>query len=65
MNSPTWTLHVDGALGTESQEAGFVLKGLAGMKVLKEITFSFSITNDVAEYEALISGLELAKKTDV
>lgn len=35
------------------------------MEVSKVVKFSFLVTNNVAEYEALTSALELAKKIDI
>lgn len=35
------------------------------MEVTKSVEFSFPVTNNVAEYEALISGLELARRVDI
>lgn len=45
--------------------AGLVLQGLEGMKVTKSIKFSFLVTNNVAEYETLMSGLELAERVQI
>ncbi|WP_271039623.1 reverse transcriptase domain-containing protein [Agrobacterium sp. ST15.13.040] len=62
---PEWTLHVDGASGSEHQGAGIVIRGPEGLEVMKAIKFSFNVTNNVAEYEALIAGLRLARKIGV
>lgn len=65
MNNPVWTLRVDGVSGIEKQRAGLILKRPEGMEFTKAVKFSFSVINNVAEYEALISGLDLARKTDI
>lgn len=57
---PEWTLHIDGALGVKRKGAVLVLRGPERMKATKAIKFSFLVTNNVTEYEVLISGLELA-----
>lgn len=51
---PAWTLHVDRASGAERQGAELVLE------VSKAMKFTFPITNNVSEYEALLSRLKLA-----
>lgn len=56
---------MDGASGPEKQGVGLVIKGPEGLEVPKSVKFSFPVTSNVAEYKALISGLELARKVDV
>lgn len=60
-----WTLHVNGVSGAERKGAGLVLQGPEGMEVIKAIKFSFLVTNNIAEYEALISGLELVGRVQI
>ena len=55
-----WTLHTDGAVNAEGCGAGIVLTSPAGEKYEHSISLSFEVTNNEAEYEALIAGLELA-----
>lgn len=50
---------------SKNKEQGSFLKRLEGIEVSKMIKFSFSVTNNVAEYKALILGLEFSRKTDI
>lgn len=42
-----------------------VIRGPEGMRVLKAVKFTFLVTNNAIENEALLAGLELARKADV
>ena len=55
-----WMLHVDGAVNNEGSGADIVLVSPEGHRLLSAIHFTFKISNDDAEYEALIGGLRLA-----
>ncbi|GMI95742.1 hypothetical protein HRI_003243500 [Hibiscus trionum] len=56
-----WTLHVDGSVVANGAGVGILLTGPNTCEEWKYITtFSFPISNNTAEYEALIDGLELA-----
>lgn len=57
---PAWTLHVDRALNQEGCGTGLVLKTDKGLLTKFAITLGFASTNNEAEYEALIAGLEIA-----
>ena len=56
-----WALKVDGSSTNERSGAGIILKSPEGFTIQTTISFSFSATNNQAEYEALIAGLKLAK----
>ncbi|XP_047178526.1 uncharacterized protein LOC124845470 [Vigna umbellata] len=56
-----WTLYVDGSSERSGGGAGIVLEGPDGFVVEQAIVFRFKISNNQAEYEAVIAGLELAK----
>ncbi|XP_052197357.1 uncharacterized protein LOC127804524 [Diospyros lotus] len=60
-----WLLFVDGASGSQGSGAGIVLVSPEGDTLEYSLRFSFSSTNNVAEYEALIAGMRIAKKLKV
>ena len=53
--------HVDGSKTQFGGGAGIVLYAPNGMKFLYDVKLNFLVTNNEAEYEALITALELAK----
>ncbi|PKA46019.1 hypothetical protein AXF42_Ash021324 [Apostasia shenzhenica] len=55
-----WSLHVDGASGSQSQGAGILLTSPMGAVLHQAVTLQFKTTNNQAEYEALIAGLKFA-----
>ncbi|XP_025607612.1 uncharacterized protein [Arachis hypogaea] len=57
-----WRLHVDGASNQMSGGAEIILESPAGVIYEQSIKFEFSVSNNQAEYEALIGGLALAKE---
>ena len=57
-----WTLHVDGASSKNGSGAGVALEGPGGEVFNYALKFLFPVTNNVAEYEAMIVGLRLAKE---
>ena len=58
---PVWTLHVDGSSTQTGSGAGFVLTGPHDEKISYALKFGFDVSNNAAEYEALIAGSKLAK----
>lgn len=52
-------LQVDGSAGKIGCRAGIILKNPEGLRLQKEVHFNFQTTNNVAEYEALLAGLNL------
>ncbi|XP_014499255.1 uncharacterized protein LOC106760320 [Vigna radiata var. radiata] len=62
---PTWTLSMDGSLDRKGGGAGVVLEGPNGELVEQAISFNFQLSNNQAEYEALISGLLLAVELEI
>ncbi|XP_014521800.1 uncharacterized protein LOC106778352 [Vigna radiata var. radiata] len=56
-----WTLYVDGAFGRTVSGAGVVLEGPNGFLMEHSLIFKFKASNNQAEYEALLAGLQLAK----
>ncbi|XP_074323242.1 uncharacterized protein LOC141660177 [Apium graveolens] len=61
----SWTLHVDGSATAERSGVGLILSDPGGFTIQQAITFAFRATNNQAEYEALLSGLRLAKSLGV
>ncbi|XP_025617398.1 uncharacterized protein [Arachis hypogaea] len=57
-----WKLHVDGASNQTFGGAGIILESSAGVAYEQSIRFDFPVSNNQAEYEALIGGLILAKE---
>ncbi|GKV30878.1 hypothetical protein SLEP1_g39649 [Rubroshorea leprosula] len=62
---PIWVLYVDSPANIEGSGAGAVLLGPDGFKSKHALRFKFQITNNAAEYEALIYGLKLASELKV
>ena len=57
-----WKLYVDGSSTETSSGAGIILVSLNGVKLSCVVHFKLKVTNNQAEYEALLSGLRLAKE---
>lgn len=57
-----WTLHVDRSSTTSSSNARLLLTTPVGLEVKYAIRLGFNRMNNEAEYEALITGLSLAKE---
>nr|XP_017225259.1 PREDICTED: uncharacterized protein LOC108201488 [Daucus carota subsp. sativus] len=60
-----WILHTDGAVNNEGARAEIVLISPEGHRLLNAIHFTFQLSNNDAEYEALIGGLRLALEMKV
>ncbi|KAI5335039.1 hypothetical protein L3X38_025172 [Prunus dulcis] len=62
LRQPLWTLYVDGSPNAQGGRVGLVL--ISPDKVVLEyaLLFKFHASNNVAEYEALLAGLRIAKK---
>ncbi|XP_071688552.1 uncharacterized protein [Rutidosis leptorrhynchoides] len=60
-----WEMHRDGACGPEGAGAGIVQKSPEGEEYTFALRFSFPVTNSEAEYEALLSGMRVAKYLEV
>ncbi|GKV41663.1 hypothetical protein SLEP1_g49163 [Rubroshorea leprosula] len=60
-----WTLYVDGASSNKGLGAGALLIGPDGYRSEHTLKFNFDTTNNMAEYEALILGLQLALELKV
>ncbi|GKV49888.1 hypothetical protein SLEP1_g56612 [Rubroshorea leprosula] len=55
-----WILYVDGASSSKGSGAGALLIGPEGYRSEHALKFNFDATNNMAEYEALLLGLQLA-----
>ncbi|XP_075658589.1 uncharacterized protein LOC142628360 [Castanea sativa] len=58
--TPTWRIHTDRSSNKHARGVGVVLHTSEGDKIECMIHLDFTTTNNEAEYEALIAGLELA-----
>lgn len=56
-----WKLSVDGSSNTQGGGVRVVLEGPKGLMVEQYLIFKFKISNNQAEYEQLLAGLELAQ----
>ena len=57
-----WVLSVDGSSNQQGSGAGVILEGPNGMLIEQSLRFAFKASNNQAEYEALITGILLAKE---
>nr|KYP43921.1 Retrovirus-related Pol polyprotein from transposon 17.6 [Cajanus cajan] len=55
-----WTLHVDGSSNSKGGGASVILEGPNHVTLEQSLKFGFKVTNNQAEYEALLAGLRLA-----
>ncbi|GKV18274.1 hypothetical protein SLEP1_g28679 [Rubroshorea leprosula] len=55
-----WTLYVEGASSSKGSGVGAILIGPEGYRSEHALKFKFDATNNIAEYEALLLGLQLA-----
>ncbi|GJS41731.1 reverse transcriptase domain-containing protein [Tanacetum coccineum] len=60
-----WILFTDGSSCLDGFGAGLIIMNLEGMKFTYALRFRFNATNDEAEYEALIAGLQIAEQIGV
>ena len=61
----TWKLSVDGASNAQGSRAGLILTSLEGIDIEYALRFGFHTSNNEAEYEAVIAGLNLAHSLEV
>jgi ribonuclease HI len=57
----TWTIYTDGAWGHLSTGASTIIHAPSGLRTKYTARLEFQATNDVAEYEGLVLGLNKAK----
>ena len=64
-NLPIWKLSVDGAANAQGSGAGLILTSPEGIDIEYALRFGFRVSNNEAEYEAVIAGLNLAHSMEV
>ena len=57
-----WVLSVDGSSNQQGSGAGVILEGSNGLLIEHALRFAFKVSNNQAQYEALIVGMMLAKE---
>ena len=62
---PIWKLSVDGASNAQGSGAGLILTSPEGIDIEYALRFGFQASNNKAEYEAVIAGLNLAHSLEV
>ena len=62
---PIWKLSVDGAVNAQGSGAGLILTSPEGIDIEYALQFGFQASNNEAEYEAVIAGLNLARSMEV
>ncbi|GAA0162132.1 hypothetical protein LIER_18294 [Lithospermum erythrorhizon] len=60
-----WTLVVDGASNDKRAGAGIFIQGADGEQFEYDLCFSFKATKNEAEYEAMVTGLQMTKALDI
>ena len=61
----TWKLSIDGASNAQGSGAGLILTSPEGIDIKYALRFGFHTSNNEAEYEAVIAGLNLAHSLEV
>ena len=62
---PKWGLYIDGSSNKKGLGVGLILVNPKGHQMHYAFRFRFKPSNNEAEYEALIAGLNLAKEMKV
>lgn len=60
-----WKLFVDGASNDRDSRVGVILITSEGRRISYALRLSFRATNNIAEYEAMIIGLSLAREIGI
>lgn len=60
-----WKLFVDGSVAGSKCGVGLILSSPDRFEICQAIRFNFPLTNNEAEYEALLAGMDLAKNLEV
>ncbi|XP_071689051.1 uncharacterized protein [Rutidosis leptorrhynchoides] len=61
----TWEHYTDRASSSDGACAGLILRSLDGEEHPYTLRFAFSVSNNEAEYEVLLSGLRIAEKMGI
>ncbi|XP_074374648.1 uncharacterized protein LOC141715061 [Apium graveolens] len=59
-----WKFFVDGSVSGNKCGAGLILSSPEGFEICQAIRYDFPLTNNEAEYEAFLAGIELARSLD-
>ena len=62
---PIWKLSVNGATNAQGSGAGLILTSPEGIDIKYTLRFGFQASNNEAEYEAVIAGLNLAHSLEI
>ena len=62
---PIWRLSVNGAANAQGSGAGLILTSPDGIDIEYGLRFGFRASNNEAEYEAIVAGLNLAHSMEV
>ena len=65
LDLPIWRLSIDGATNSQGSGASMILTSPDGIDVEYALRFEFQASNNEAEYEAVIAGLNLAHSMEV
>ena len=63
--NPVWKMFVDGSTNQEGSVVGIVLESPKQEKMVKAFRLEFPVSNNEAEYEALLTGLKMARELGV
>ena len=61
LSYPEWKLYIDGASEAQGFKAGVILIGPSKIQI-KYVEIKYNATNNIAEYETLLTGLRIAIK---
>ena len=61
---PQWSIYTDGSSNRQAGEVGIVIHSSEGDEIECMVRLNFSTTNNKAEYEALVTGLDLVKAAE-
>ena len=64
-NLPIWKLSVDGVANAQGSGVGLILTSPEGIDIKYALRFGFRASNNEAEYEAVMAGLNLAHSLKV
>ena len=65
LDLPIWKLFVDRAANAQGSGAGLILTSLEGINIEYALRFGFQASNNEAEYEVVIAGLNLSHSMEV
>lgn len=65
LKNKTWMLYIDGSSTASKGKAGIFLQGLDNIEVKVALRLDFEMTNNEAEYKALIARINLAQQMKV